>query len=260
MPRILHNSEWYDPVSPDSVYEPEFEDLVIQHAPVLFPDYHCVRYSRLVTSPAGDSRADLALVDREYRSWYVVEIELASHSLAGHVLPQMQRLSLARYSESDAEWIAERSPSVDLDRLKLLVESTSPSFIVVVNAPVPRWIEPLRGLGVTVAVVEPFRDRLDRHLLRINGEQPAVASEALTTLTRGIDWFRRYHRFDNPGAIVLPQSGELEILWDGTAFSARTKWIGGSLHVSLDPGGIMPDELTLRRRSDGRLELEELRR
>jgi hypothetical protein len=260
MPRILINGEWYDPIAPNSVFEPEYEELVLQHSAALFPDFECVPYTRLVNSPVGDSKADLALVDRDYRSWYVLEIELASHSLSGHVLPQMQRLSLARYGADDAAWIASRNSHLDANRMRYLMDSVSPGFMVIVNAPVPGWIEPLRWLGVSVAIVEPFRNRLDKHVLRVNGEQPDVAGETLTTLARGVDWFSRHHRIENPGAVVVPDSGELELLWAGTSFTARTKWIAGSLHAALDPAGTIPDALVLKRRSDGRLEIEELRR
>ena len=40
----------------------------------------------------GIKKPDLALVANDLSHWFVVEVELLSHSLDGHVLPQMRCL------------------------------------------------------------------------------------------------------------------------------------------------------------------------
>jgi hypothetical protein len=51
-----------------------------------------------LTSEYGSKKPDLALIDRDYRAWWVVEVELAHHSLHHHVLPE---------TTSRAVWLAE---------------------------------------------------------------------------------------------------------------------------------------------------------
>jgi hypothetical protein len=96
MARILKDGEWYEPVAPTAVYEAEYQAIIVAQARHLFPDYAVVKFDTIVESERGNGKADLALIDRRYRFWWVVEIELSTHSLGGHVLPQVQILSLRR--------------------------------------------------------------------------------------------------------------------------------------------------------------------
>ena len=59
-----------------AMYELQYEELLRSRSQDLFPNYICSRFKKFVTSPLGDSQADLFLVDKDYRRSYVVEVEL----------------------------------------------------------------------------------------------------------------------------------------------------------------------------------------
>jgi hypothetical protein len=106
MARLLVGSEWYDAVASEDFYEVQFEGLVLQNAASLYPSYFAVPFKTTVTSEHGSKKPDLALIDRDYRAWWVVEVELAHHSLHHHALPQVQVLATAEYGAPEAEYPA----------------------------------------------------------------------------------------------------------------------------------------------------------
>ena len=93
MARFLLGDEWFDQLSSTALYESEYERLLLSNARALFPDYHVVEFKPIIQSEYGTAKPDLALVDRDLRLWWVVEVELAHHSLKGHVLPQVEILT-----------------------------------------------------------------------------------------------------------------------------------------------------------------------
>src|SRR5665647_377735 len=99
MPRVMIDGRWFDPVSSKSLYEADYENALVEHASDLFPGYRCVPFKVLVESEYGIGKPDLALVDNEYRSWYVVEVELDTHPLKSHVEDQVRKFALGHYTD-----------------------------------------------------------------------------------------------------------------------------------------------------------------
>src|SRR6266853_4682229 len=104
MPRLLVGSDWYEPLDGAALYEQEFERVLFQRAPSLFPGYVPVRFKKLVYSETDGARADYALVEAQYRDWWIVEVEMGHHSLEDHVLPQVAILARAHYGEEEATY------------------------------------------------------------------------------------------------------------------------------------------------------------
>src|ERR1700735_2188377 len=82
---------------PSGVKEPEFEDVVYrvlnQLRPdcTIFPFHPKVYYNDTVWIP------DLAVVDKGFTYWFVVEVETATHHLEKHVIPQVAAFCEGRY-------------------------------------------------------------------------------------------------------------------------------------------------------------------
>src|SRR5262245_12721093 len=102
MPRILIKGSWYDPVAGSSLYEADYENAIIAHSAGLFPGFFCCKFKALIDSEYGRARPDLALVDEEYRSWYVVEVELDEHPLESHVEEQVRKFAYGVYTKEHA--------------------------------------------------------------------------------------------------------------------------------------------------------------
>jgi hypothetical protein len=181
MARILYNDDWFEEIASRGHYETEFETVLLQEAQRLFPDYLLVEFKTPVVSEAdADSRAaDFALIHRDYRGWWVVEVELGHHSFEGHVLPQVRTLARAKYGASEADYLCAREPALNPEKVIEMLKGGQPNVLVIVNSPVD-WAHDLRPFSARVVICQIFRNRLNKYVLRLNGEYPSERDEVVT--------------------------------------------------------------------------------
>ena len=180
MARLLIKGESFEKVSSDAYWESEFERLVFREAAALYPEYHFVPFRTEVESEHGVAKPDFALVERRYRRWWVVEAELAHHSLSAHVLPQVEKLAAGVYGPSHAAYLHDHANALDGEALGNMMKGSQPRVLVVVNAPRPTWIGPLSRFDALLAIVEIFRSSRGEHVLRVNGDYPSPPADALS--------------------------------------------------------------------------------
>jgi hypothetical protein len=183
MARILHNDEWFEEISSRGHYETEYEKVLAQEAQKLFTHFHLIPFKTAVSSEIdADTRIpDFALVHKNYKSWWVVEVELGHHSLEGHVLPQVRTLARAKYGQTEADYLCGRLPALDRAKIMEMFKGSPPRVLVVVNVPVPGWAEQLRAFEAMVVICQIFRSQHNRYVLRLNGEYPSEDETVLTT-------------------------------------------------------------------------------
>jgi len=145
MRRLLIGGEWYDRVNTASLYENEFEQLLIANAQHLVPLFKVCPFKVIVESDEGAAKADLAFIDNGYREWIVVEVELSHHSFYGHVLPQARRLRLGVYDERHAVYLSRQDASLEAVRLPDMVKGKQPRVLVLANEIDPEWERELRA-------------------------------------------------------------------------------------------------------------------
>jgi hypothetical protein len=253
MARLLINDEWYESLASSSYYETDFEGMLFQHASKLFPEYFLVPFKGSVYGDEGPKRPDAALIERQYRSWWVVEIELANHSI-GHVLEQISVFSEANYGEDDARRLKRREPSLDDAALTAMMKGAPPGVLVVVNGPRPDWVTPLKQWGALLAIVETFRSDANHHVLRVNGEYPTAPSDVLTGC-RPDRFLPRALLVESPANLPNSLNGRLVIDYEGSV----SEWqvIETKDRVWINPIGTSPlpgnKRVALVRGEDGRL-------
>src|SRR5687768_12685725 len=138
MGRILVHGVWYDQLADAALYEVEYERIVVDHAPSLFPQFRVVPFKCTVEAEDEDSKQpDLALISHDYRDWWVVEVELAHHDFDGHVLPQVRTLARGIYGDSHAAHLCRKAPDLDRERIESMMKGRQPKVLVVLNAPRP---------------------------------------------------------------------------------------------------------------------------
>lgn len=235
--RLFMDGEWFDALPPTSVYENEFEGMILGNSGALFPGFYCFRFDPLMVTPHGAVKPDLALIDTEYRSWYIVEVEMASHSVTRHVRPQMERIDAARPDQGHSDWLADRHAELDRVRLRRLMLDVPHGTVLLVNAATPHWDDALRSLpGVQRAVVEVFRSRLNRTILRINGQQPHGLGQLVSHLLPGEGVLARGYKMEVPSA--LPDTiGHIDAVMGGDAQPSRfrVKVLGGDKYLFPTP-------------------------
>ncbi len=219
MARFLLGDEWFDQLSSTALYESEYERLLLSNARALFPDYHVVEFKPIVQSEYGTAKPDLALVDRELRLWWVVEVELAHHSLNGHVLPQVEILTAGHYGSSEAELLTQSIPELDSEAASDLVKGAQPPVLVIVNHARSGWHEAIAQLGASLMIAEIFRSGRNAHAIRVNGTYPTIAGDFVSDciLDRSLPGLLVVQ---SPARLDASQGARLEIEISGTI----TQW------------------------------------
>lgn len=217
MRQVLIDREWYDAVSSASVYEEEYEALLLQNAAALYPGFHLVVFKKQVHSDYGTTAPDLALIDTEYRKWWTVEVELAHHNLQGHVMPQVEKLSVADYGDDSVEYLLSKAPILDATRLAEMVCCQPPQVLVVVNAPRPQWVVALRHFDAAVQVVQVYRSRLNKEAFVVDGANPRLPDDLVSVCVRDRT-FPQWLVVKSPGRLPV-EDGETVVLefGDGSA-------------------------------------------
>ena len=220
--RLLVDDEWYDAISSEGQYETDFESVIFHHSESLFPEYYAVPFKVQVESEAGVKMPDVALIDRQYRHWWVVEVEMAHHSLAGHVLPQVEVFASGRYGAKHANHIIAhaRRHQVEPSAVEDMIKGAQPGVLVVVNQNVPRWVEPIRSLQGLVMVVEVFRSFRNQHVLRVNGDRLVNVEARLVSRCRLDRVLPRLLQVDSPAALQVTLGEKLYITFRG----GMTEW------------------------------------
>ena len=259
MSRILHNNIWYTPVDSMSMYESAYESKILSQSEYLFPGYFCYYFKKSVGSIYGTAIPDLVLIDKQYREWIIVEVELEHHSLQGDVLDQVVKFAAGEYTEAHATYLLEKHPELDENRLKTLVRGTQPRISVFVPVQKPEWWRILLQYNATIAVIEVWEDDTGRSLLRISGDQPiAKSSKFLSNVFRDRNMSKAL-KVENPA--VLPLKDKIRITFDGLSSewviirSKNSAWILPSGRYPLDNVSPLSFRLTIDNLEDYSLEV-----
>ena len=148
--------------SPPSVYEPwipntedEFERQVLRIASHIMPSFKIAEWKPLVRDWEGHAaRPDLAMVSQELDNWYVIEVELASHSIS-HIGPQLETLRKGVYDRSLVSSLKNSFPTENIDSLNRLV-LRDPGLLCIVNQYTDPISRTCRGTGFDLVVLEPY--------------------------------------------------------------------------------------------------------
>jgi hypothetical protein len=258
MAGLLVESDWYEPLDEGALCEREFERVVLQKTPSLFPGYVPVLFKKTVYSEDGAARPDYALVEVQYRDWWVVEVEMGNHSLEDHVLPQVAVLARAQYGEEEAEYLAGRSSELDLPKLVDLMKGDLPRVLVVVNEVRPDWRPPLKAYSAELATFEAFRSDRNQHIYRFEGFTPPPKGEMLSCC-RPDPNFPWWLRVDSPAALGVGRNETVAIRLNERSGqwqridSENIVWLMPKWRASIDLG----TQYHLIRLSDGSLELRQ---
>ncbi len=251
MPRLLIEGQRFEALSSNALYEGQYTRLLLQHADVLFPGLLAIDFTPIVVHDSVGKRPDLALIEPGYGRWWVVEVELAHHSLERHVAPQVAVLARASYGSDEAEWILQRNPTLDGYALRQMMRGAQPRILVIVNTSRPEWTARLRP-DAEVMVVEPFRSDLNRLIFRQNGAELTIGSSVLS-FCRVDPILRRMLIVESPGAIADLGTDPFMIEYQGAISSWRQIQSKDRVWLAPERGSLFPrsTRVALTRRVDG---------
>lgn len=160
MSRVFLQDNQFHQILPNSLSEGEFEQIITLQAPALYPDYHVIPFKKTVYAPDGSgSKPDLVFVARDYKDWYVVEVEMTYHSYRSHVEPQIRTLINADYQEeSVTNYICSKCSDLERERLLRLIREEPVKILLILNDFDNEWASDLfNKYGVITSVFHAYR-------------------------------------------------------------------------------------------------------
>lgn len=248
-----HEDNIFHLVDPTAFIEIDFEAEAVKALACLFPDYQCGVFAGTFLLEDQRRSADLALIHKSLSHWFVIEVELAGHSLDGHVLPQVRCF---RYGEPDDTCVSSLQRAFNfLSRQQAIsLLAYIPRYVAVVgNMHDANWVSALRGLDVQYLIVSVYRNR--------NGGSAYEVEGKLVARTESLG-FARFSAIDNCLRISkqcgLP-SGAVQIV---DHFGNPSPWTvreaSGVLWISKDRGPALLEHegyVQIIRTFDGRISL-----
>lgn len=213
-----------------ALLESAFEEYILAKKAVIFSDWLTIPFKLRVTSPHGTRVPDIALIAPDFEAWWIVEVELAHHSLDGHVIPQVEAFREGFYGVTHMDWMARQIGEQHRTELVSMVRDRDPGVHVVVNQEVPQWTSALAMLDVSVSYVEMYRSSEGELAARIGGAIPRRRPRRRARAVRNAALPKTY-RLPDPGLLTTLEY-EFEIVVDGHV----TAW----QRPSLDSDTILP--------------------
>ncbi len=242
----------YQMLDPDAPSEIAFTADVVRALAQVYPNYHCIVFSGSFAYDAEVYQPDLALVAKDYSHWFVIEVELVSHSLTRHVLPQVRAF---RYGVPQADCAVQLARELKVERAQAMTLANLVPFgvAVVANKHDAQWKLVLTTHEVQFLSVSAFRSLGGSLALEVDGYLEVLAMSLGFGSFSAID---RSLRFDR--AVALP-SGTIQIidpsgaaaLWT-VARDDRFTWVRKDAGIPDIENGA---SVQLRKTVDGRLSL-----
>jgi hypothetical protein len=152
----------------DAASEAEFEIIVGKALACIYRDYKCIKFNGSFLFEEQSSRPDLALVANDLSHWFIIEVELVSHSLKNHVLPQVRAF---RYGDPQADCITTLARELMLDReqVKTLLHVVPRAVVVIANKRNRDWEMMLSSLQVQFLSVQKYISSLGTDAVEVDG-------------------------------------------------------------------------------------------
>lgn len=159
----------YAIVDPTIFTESLFEDYVREALTYAYEDYFCIRFRGAFTSGGAVRVADLALVHKGFTHWFIIEVELITHSLFNHVIPQVKCFEEGAALDSCVASLLSQLPNLSKSRAMTLVHLVPRSVAVVANRYDTTWITALRSINVQFVAVSIFQSSDGSYALETDG-------------------------------------------------------------------------------------------
>lgn len=161
-------------MDPDAPTEEELETSVQAALNCAYPSYRCepfrgsFRYDDRVYQP------DLALIARDLSHWFIIEVELTSHSFDGHVLPQVKAFRYGAPQPDCKTWL-KGIMNVDAKQLDTFLTLVPRAVAVIANRRDPSWQPILRSHDIQYLTVSAFRSANKIEAIEIDGSLEVVS-------------------------------------------------------------------------------------
>ncbi|AGY60725.1 hypothetical protein [Gloeobacter kilaueensis] len=153
---------------PDEPNENQFTETVIKALSCIYSNYYCIVFNGCFLYEQRAYRPDLALIAKDYSHWFVIEVELASHSFEGHILPQVKAFRYGEPQASCSRALASQL-GISFEQAQTLTLYVPCVTTVVVNRRKLDWEKVLASHNIQMLTVTSFRSITNIQALEIEG-------------------------------------------------------------------------------------------
>lgn len=248
-----HANSYFELVDPASYSEAEFEIQVVKALRRVHPNHYCFPFKGSFALNGERRIADLAMVHKDFTHWFVIEVELISHSLERHVLPQVQCFSFGEPEDSCIATFCTNLKGIKAHEAGALLRFVPSAVVVVVNRFDRDWASSLKALNVQLITLEIYKSPDNRFGHNMTGTLQ-VAQESLG--------FHQYSAIDRafrmPASTNMPEGLVQFVEPSGVIANWHVRRSNDLLWVSKergDPAFPHDEYLQVLRTYDGRLTL-----
>jgi hypothetical protein len=188
----------------DAVSENEFEFMVAKALLCIYPNYKCFVFDGGFRYEGNVSRPDLALIANDFSHWFIIEVELLSHSFDHHVLPQVRAF---RYGTPEPDCLNKLSEKTGLDkeRVKTFLHFVPYSVAVIANKYDRDWDTALRSHGIQYLTATVYNSLKGQNAIEVSRQLNVLEEHLGFGKYSAVDRALRFHH-----AVKLPE-GDIQI-------------------------------------------------
>ncbi len=179
IPGLVLENEWIPPLRYENNLVSSLTSALLESKDILFPDYFLVEFDLLLGPPDEDQvQANLALVDRECKSWCLLYICPSGSTDLSELEHKIETTGRNEFGVREALDLQRNIDSFTKEQLIYLVNSDDPKLIVITDDPHHGWFKKIPDLDLNVMVVEVFLKE-EKGAIRVNGMYPLIQNQKL---------------------------------------------------------------------------------
>lgn len=228
---LLVEAEDFEPVR---CSEEVLEGLMRTYGSRVFPGFDYYDFRPPIPSVTGTRHPDGALLAPGHDRWWVIEVEVHTHSVTDHIEPQLSALRDGLYGPAAFDYLSRHS---GFERSAYgSVDVWQPLFLLIVDEATAEIRAAAGRCEFAVIECSVFRSHLNRYALAVSGDRPRRDSRPLPA---GVD----VTLGDEAGVCLLkpvlqvpiPPAIPDEIVVGGRAITKRVTEDGAAIALPMEP-------------------------
>jgi hypothetical protein len=161
------NENRFELWDPDALTETEFELTVARSLSCIYPAHVCVMFSGGFRYDDRIYHPDMALIAKDFSHWFIVEVELVTHSFQNHILPQVRSF---QYGEPQSDCVSSlvKSNVLNAQQAETLISFVPRNVAVITNKWNADWYLGLSALQIQLLSISVFRSNEGREAVEVN--------------------------------------------------------------------------------------------
>lgn len=242
MAKLIVNEIVYEEYDHKYFYEKRYESVILAHLKKAFSDYFIYKFNYLINSTDYNSsnRPDIIMVRKDYKEWYIVEVEKENHPLT-HVISQIDTFHTGNYDNDFKAFIRRKFSgyAIDINKFIRLINRQNPRILVIVNSYKMDWLNEFRQRGTEYIIFEIYKEGV-LNGFRVDGVIPHMFSNKTKCYFESES--TSFLRLANNNFITKTR-GKVKISCSGRFSDWKIKRIGGNLYLqSIYSNTLRPDE------------------